>query len=125
MEIKDACYCEHCGKDEGDVSIERFEVDSFIAYLCPTCGYVLTKPSNRKRFKQMIQSKNERQSNNEMQQLHKKLNKLIAVGITAAVVLISVTAVAQTNIVEVANVLTEQKEYVKEYVSFAHFKEIE
>lgn len=101
--------CENCQRTQLDSQIERYSMRGYVAYLCPTCAYVLVNEEKPERFIALCSRPVEKQANYEMKKIHTMLSQFILIGLFF-VTIIAAAAVVQLNDEEQA--MTEQEEYL-------------
>lgn len=104
--------CEKCQRSQ--LHIERYSMRGYVAYLCPTCAYVLVNEEQPKHFIDLCNRVADKQTNVEMKKLHALLSQFILAG------LFFVTIIAAATVVQInGEDYTMAKD---EYLSFASLK---
>lgn len=86
--------CEKCQRSQLD--IERYSMRGYVAYLCPTCAYVLVNEKQPERFIALCNRSSDKQTNYEMKKIHALLSQFILIGLFF-VTIIAAAAVVQAN----------------------------
>lgn len=86
------CKCDNCNRPYSQENITKINEQNHIAYLCPLCTHLLTKPEQKERLLQMVRTRTYEQSNPDMQKIHNMFSLLITVGVFFLMV-ISIIAV--------------------------------
>lgn len=101
--------CENCRRTHLDSQIERYLMQGHVAYLCPTCAYVLVKEGEPERFFTLCGRPIHKQANDEMKKIHALLSQFIFIGLLF-ITIVAAAAVVQLTNGERAVVFAEQEE---------------
>lgn len=110
MMVQKHC-CENCQRSSKESQIERYTMQGHVAYLCPTCAYVLVREEQPERFLALCRRAPNKQLNEEMKKIHVMLSQFILIGLFF-VTIITASIVVQLQSEGQQVVASEQEEYL-------------
>ena len=88
------CRCENCNRTATSVEIIGTTIQHHTAQLCLACAHVLTLPDHKERFLQLVRKNSYKESNKDMQKVHRFMSLLLAFG-ALCIVMIATASVSQ------------------------------